>query len=131
MVKRLTLATIIFVAAVTVVDAQRPFVESEQANTFTALPRAKAVEAAKDLATRDFASGRFRTLVTGKTAWGDAYEDYLREHYGVQVMFLSMRQPEKAFSVSGAYNKTMRTLLKQKFRRDIFKEAYDATGQKW
>ena len=129
--KRIGLVTLSLAFAVAIATAQRSFVEPEVASMFTSLPRAKAVATAKDLAARDFAAGRPRTLVIGKTAWSSSYEDYLREHYGIQVMLLSMRQPEKAFSVSGAYNETMRSLLRQKFRRDIFKEAYEVTGQKW
>ena len=131
MIKRIASTTLFFVLVVSIATAQRLFVESEAASMFTSLPRAKAVTAAKELAVRDFAAGRLRTLVIGKTAWSPSYEDYLREHYGIQIMLLSMPQPEKAFSVSGAYNETMRSLVKQKFHRDIFKEAYDATGQKW
>ena len=131
MVKRHVLAALLLIVVLAPASAQHPFVAPAEADMFSSLPRAKAVAAAKDLAARDFAAGRLRTLVIGKTAWSPSYEDYLRDRYSIQVMFLSMPQPEKAFSVSSAYNKTMRALLKQRFHRDIFQEAKAATGAKW
>ena len=144
MSKPLTAATIAFVLAVATSlsraqssraqsphSTDREWVSSEQAASFTAVPRPKAVEAARELAARDFATGQLRILIISKRIWGPSYEDYLRDHYGVRIMFLSMPQPEKALSVEIAYNKTMHSLLEKKFQKDIFKEAKVATGQKW
>lgn len=80
---------------------------------------------------RDFADGRLRILIMSKTIWSQSYEDYLRDHYGIQIMFLNMRQPEKALAVATAYNKSMDSLLEKKFHKDVFKEAKKVTGQKW
>jgi hypothetical protein len=104
----------------------------QEAAMFTALPRPKAVEAAKELASRDFAAGRFRYLIsTPKLLWSEARRHYLKDRYGVEIHFLSMRQPEKALAVAEAYDSTMAGLLKQKFQRDIFKEAKEATEDRW
>jgi hypothetical protein len=103
----------------------------QEAAMFTELPRPKAVEAAKEIASRDFTAGRFRYLIsTPKLLWSDAHWRYLRDHYGMEVHLLSMPQPEKALAVVQAYDSTMAGLLKQKFQRDIFKEAKEASGDR-
>ena len=131
MVKRIAIVTVMVCVGLTLASGQEPFVAPAEADLYTSLPRSKAVEAAKDLAARDFTAGRLRILIMSKSIWSPSYEDYLRDHYGIQIMFLSIRQPEKALAVTTAYNKSMDSLLEKKFHKDIFKEAKEATGQKW
>lgn len=109
----------------------RDFVGKAEADGFTALPRPQAVAAAKDLAARDFAAGRFRVWLISKVKWNEAYEDYLRDRHGIRYEFLSLPQPEKAYRVAHAYNEAMKALLKQKFHADVFENARVATGQTW
>ena len=50
MVKRIAIVMVMVCVGLTLASGQEPFVASGEADMFTSLPRAKAVEAAKDLA---------------------------------------------------------------------------------
>ena len=95
---------------------------------FNDLSKEDASKKAREMAEADFARNVYRMLVAGKPHAKNAYDDYLKEKYGVVVT--SIAGCIVSEGIEGAidgYNSTMQPLLNRKFGRDIVKEAEEAS----
>jgi hypothetical protein len=95
---------------------------------FTDLSKEVAAKKAREMATADFARHVYRIFVVGKRPATSAYDEYLKERYG--VLMTPIAGCVVSDGIEGAqdgYNSTMRPLLNRKFGRDIFKEAEQAS----
>ena len=95
---------------------------------FTDLSKADASKKARQMATADFARHVYRIFVVGKRPATSAYDEYLKERYG--VLMTPIAGCIISDGIEGAqegYNSTMKPLLNRKFGRDIFKEAEQAS----
>src|ERR1044071_335166 len=94
---------------------------------FNDLSKADASKKAREMAENDFANNVYRIFVVGKRPEKSAYDDYLKEHYGVLVTPIAgCLVSEGIIGAEQGYNSTMKPSLNRKFGRDIFKEAEEA-----
>ena len=94
---------------------------------FKGLSKQDASKKAHEIAEADFARKVYRVFVVGKRPANSAYDDYLREKYGVLVTPIAgCVVSEGIIGGQAGYNSTMKPLLIRKFGHDIFKEAEDA-----
>ena len=102
--------------------------ERDDYTMFTDLSKADASKKAREMATADFARNVYRIYVVGKRPATSAYDEYLKERYG--VLMTPIAGCIISDGIEGAqegYNSTMKPLLNRKFGRDIFKEAEQAS----
>ena len=94
---------------------------------FNDLSKEDASKKAREMAENDFARNRYRIFVAGKRPVKSAYDDYLKEHYGVLVTPIAgCIVSDGIIGAEEGYNSTMKLLLSRKFGHDIFKEAEEA-----
>ncbi len=95
---------------------------------FGELSKEEASKKAREMAEHDFAKNVYRIFVVGRRPLENAYDDYLKEHYGVRVTPIAgCVVSDGIIGAEQNYNSTMKPLLNRKFGRDIFKEAEEAT----
>lgn len=95
---------------------------------FNDLSKEDASKEARGMAEADFARNVFRLFVAGKRPAKSAYDDYLKEKYGVlEVPIAGCIVSDGILGAIDGYNSTMKPLLNQKFGHDIFREAEDAS----
>ena len=96
--------------------------------TFNDLSKEDASKKAREMAETDFARNVYRIFVAGRRPVINAYDDYLKEKYGVLVVPIAGCLVSDG--IEGAidgYNSTIKPLLNRKFGHDIFKEAEEAS----
>ena len=94
---------------------------------FNDLSKADASKKGREMAENDFAKNVYRIFVVGKRPAKSAYDDYLKEHYGVLVTPIAgCLVSDGIIGAEEGYNSTMKLLLNRKFGHDIFKEAEEA-----
>src|SRR6266403_3887472 len=94
---------------------------------FNDLSKEDASKKAREMAENDFARNVYRIFVVGKRPVKSAYDDYLKEHYGVLVTPIAgCLVSDGIIGAEQSYNSTMKPLLSRKFGHDIFKEAEEA-----
>ena len=94
---------------------------------FNDLSKEVASKKAREMAESDFARNVYRIFVVGKRPATSAYNDYLKEHYGVLVTPIAgCLVSDGIIGAEEGYNSTMKPLLNRKFGHDIFKEAEEA-----
>ena len=95
---------------------------------FNDLSKEDASRKAREMAERDFAKNLYRLLVVGKRPAKSAYDDYLKEKYGViTTPIAGCVVSDGIIGAAEGYNSTIRPLLNRKFGHDIFKEAEEAS----
>jgi len=95
---------------------------------FTDLSKETASRKAREMAETDFARKVYRLFVVGKRPAKNAYDDYLKEKYGVLVTPIAgCVVSDGTIGAQEGYNSTMKPLLNRKFGHDIFKEAEEAS----
>ena len=95
---------------------------------FNDLSKEDASKKAREMAESDFAKNLYRLLVVGKRPAKSAYDDYLKEHYGVLVTPIAgCLVSDGIIGAEEGYNSTMKPLLNRKFGHDIFQEAEEAS----
>jgi hypothetical protein len=95
---------------------------------FNDLSKEDASKKAREMAETDFARNVYRIFVVGKRPAKSAYDDYLKEHYGVLVTPIAgCLVSDGIIGAEDGYNSTMKPLLNRKFGHDIFKEAEEAS----
>jgi hypothetical protein len=91
---------------------------------FTDLSKEAASKKAREMAEADFARNVYRILVAGKRPAKSAYDDHLKDKYGVVATPIAgCVVSDGIIGAIESYNSTMRPLLNRKFGHDIFKEA--------
>lgn len=91
---------------------------------FNDLSKEDASKKAREMAESDFARNVYRIFVVGKRPAKSAYDDYLKEHYGVlAIPIAGCIVSDGIIGAQEGYNSTMKPLLNRKFGHDIFKEA--------
>jgi hypothetical protein len=120
----------VLLAAVVSAAHADPRPENSQVDSyafFNDLSKEDALKKARKMANADFARNVYRILVVGKRPATSAYDDYLKERYGVLMTPMAGCVVSRGV-ISGqeGYNSTMKPLLNRKFGRDIFKEAEQA-----
>jgi hypothetical protein len=94
---------------------------------FNDLSKADASQKAREMAENDFAKNVYRIFVVGKRPVKSAYDDYLKEHYGVLVTPIAgCLVSDGIIGAEEGYNSTMKPLLNRKFGHDIFEETEKA-----
>jgi hypothetical protein len=94
---------------------------------FNGLSKEDAAKKAREMAETDFARNVYRVFVAGKRPVKSAYDDYLKEKYGVLVSPIAgCIVSDGIIGAMDGYNSTMKPLLNRKFGHDIFKEAEEA-----
>jgi hypothetical protein len=109
-------------------EAKPPVSELDGYAIFTDLSKEDASKKARAMAAADFTRHVYRIFVVGKRPATSAYDEYLKERYG--VLMTPIAGCVVSDGIEGAqdgYNSTMRPLLNRKFGRDIFKEAEQAS----
>lgn len=102
--------------------------EPDRYGIFFNLSKEEASRKAREMAETDFARKVYRIFVVGKRPATSAYDEYLKERYG--VLMAPIAGCIVSDGIEGAqegYNSTMRPLLNRKFGRDIFQEAEEAS----
>jgi hypothetical protein len=95
---------------------------------FNDLSKKDASEKAREMAEADFARNSYRILVVGKRPPKSAYDDYLKEKYGViTTPIAGCVISDGIIGAQEGYNSTMKGLLNRKFGHDVFKEAEEAS----
>jgi hypothetical protein len=95
---------------------------------FNDLSKEAALKKAREMAETDFARNVYRVFVVGKRPAKSAYDDYLKEKYGVvTIPIAGCIVSDGIIGAQEGYNSTMRPLLNRKFGHDIFKEAEEAS----
>ena len=95
---------------------------------FNDLSKEDASKKAREMAETDFARNVYRIFVVGKRPAKSAYDDYLKEKYGVLVTPIAgCLVSDGIIGAEEGYNSTMKPLLNRKFGHDIFKEAEEAS----
>ena len=95
---------------------------------FNDLSKEDASKKAREMAESDFAKNLYRLLVVGKRPAKSAYDDYLKEKYGViTTPIAGCVVSDGIIGGQEGYNSTMKPLLNRKFGHDIFKEAEEAS----
>jgi hypothetical protein len=93
-----------------------------------ALSREEATAKARRMAEADFARKDYRILVVGRRPAKNAYDDFLKEKYGVLVTPIAgCIVSNGIIGAQEGYNSTMKILLNRKFGHDICKEAEGAS----
>lgn len=101
--------------------------ELERYAIFNDLSKEDASKKAREMAETDFARKVYHILVVGKRPATSAYDNYLKEKYGVVTTPIAGCVVSNGIiGAQDAYNSTMRPLLNRKFGHDIFKEAEEA-----
>src|SRR5450755_5190335 len=96
--------------------------------TFNDLSKEDASKKAREMAETDFARNVYRVFVVGKRPAKSAYDDYLKEKYGVLTTAIAgCVVSDGIIGAQEGYNSTMKPLLNRKFGHDIFKEAEEAS----
>jgi len=94
---------------------------------FNDLSKEDASTKARKMAETDFARNVYRIFVVGKRPAKNAYDDYLKDKYGVLTTPIAgCVVSDGIIGGTDGYNSTMKPLLNRKFGRDIFKEAEEA-----
>lgn len=94
---------------------------------FNDLSKEAAMNKAREMAQNDFAKNVYRILVVGKRPPQSAYDNYLKQRYGVLVTPIAgCLVSDGILGAEEGYNQTMKPLLNRKFGHDIFKEAEEA-----
>jgi hypothetical protein len=109
-------------------DAKPPDDALDGYAVFGDLAKKDASKKAREMAKTDFAQNVYRIFVAGRPIGPNAHDDYLLNKYGVHVT--SIAGCVISDGIAGAkdgYNSVMKPLLNQKFGRDIFKEAEEAS----
>ena len=95
---------------------------------FNDLSKADASKKGREMAENDFAKNVYRIFVVGKRPAKSAFDDYLKEHYGVLVTPIAgCIVSDGIIGAEQSYNSTMKPLLNRKFGHDIFEEAEKAS----
>ena len=95
---------------------------------FNDLSKEDASKKAHEMAEADFARNVYRIFVVGKRPAKSAYDDYLKEKYGVITTSIAgCLVSDGIIGAEEGYNSAIRPLLNRKFRHDIFKEAEEAS----
>ena len=95
---------------------------------FNDLSKENASKRAREMAETDFARNVYPEFVAGRRPVRSAYDDYLREKFGVVVTPIAgCLVSDGIIGAIDGYNSTMKPLLNQKFGHDIFKEAEEAS----
>jgi hypothetical protein len=95
---------------------------------FNDLSKETAAKKAREMAESDFARNVYRIFVVGKRPVKNAYDDYLKKHYGVLVTPIAGCVVSNGIiGAEDGYNSTMKPLLNRKFGHDIFQEAEEAS----
>ena len=95
---------------------------------FNDLSKEDASKKAREMAETDFARNVYRIFVVGKRPAKSAYDDYLKEKYGVlETPIAGCIVSDGIIGAEDGYNSTMKALLNRKFGHDIFKEAEEAS----
>jgi hypothetical protein len=95
---------------------------------FNDLSKEDASRKAREMAESDFAKNVYRLFVVGKRPAKSAYDDYLKEKYGViTTPIAGCLVSDGIIGAEEGYNSTIRPLLNRKFGHDIFKEAEEAS----
>lgn len=95
---------------------------------FTDLSKEDASRKGREMAESDFAKNVYRVFVVGKRPAKSAYDDYLKEKYGViATPIAGCVVSDGIIGAEEGYNSTIRPLLNRKFGHDIFKEAEEAS----
>ena len=95
---------------------------------FNDLSKEDASKKAREMAETDFARNVYRIFVVGKRPAKSAYDDYLKEKYGVLTTPIAgCLVSDGIIGAQEGYNSTMKPLLNRKFGHDIFKEAEEAS----
>ena len=95
---------------------------------FIDLSKDDASKKAREMAETDFARNVYRIFVVGKRPAKSAYDDYLKEKYGVLTTPIAgCLVSDGIIGAEESYNSTMKPLLNQKFGHDVFKEAEEAS----
>jgi hypothetical protein len=95
---------------------------------FNDLSKEDASKKAREMAESDFARNVYRIFVVGKRPAKSAYDDYLKEHYGVLVTPIAgCIVSDGIIGAEESYNSTVKPLLNRKFGHDIFERAEEAS----
>ena len=95
---------------------------------FNDLSKENAFKNARAMAETDFARNVYRIFVVGKRPAKSAYDDYLKEKYGVLTTPIAgCLVSDGIIGAQEGYNSTMKPMLNRKFGHDIFKEAEEAS----
>lgn len=125
----LVLVTLIFTGGAVGIRAEME-TEDKQLDgyaIFNDLSKETASKKAREMAEHDFAGNRYRIFVAGMRPPKSAYDDYLKEKYGVTVTAIAgCVVTDGIIGAIDGYNSTMKPLLNQKFGHDIFEEAEQA-----
>jgi hypothetical protein len=121
---------VIFASAVVTIhaDMESQGKQLDGSAIFGDLSKEDASTKAREMAETDFAHSQYRVFVAGMRPPKSAYDDYLKEKYGVLVT--SIAGCVVSDGIIGAiegYNATMKPLLNRKFGHDIFKEAEESS----
>jgi len=93
-------------------------------DSFFNLTKDNATAEGAKRAASDFKNGTYRILIYGEPGPLFPSETYLQKNYGVEPCRIAgCKVTEGLVSGADAYNAAMRTLLNQKFGKDIFDEA--------
>lgn len=85
---------------------------------FNGLSKEEASKKARQMAETDFARNAYRILVVGKRPATNAYDDYLKEKYGVLVTPIAgCVISDGIIAAQKSYNSTVKPLLNRKFGR--------------
>jgi hypothetical protein len=124
---RLLLSLLVLVINVPAINAMKPNDAEPDYAVFQDLSKEKATQEAHAMAESDFARNVFRVFVAGMRRQQDAYDNYLKQKYGVVVTSVAgCVVTDGIIGGIEGYNSTMKPLLNKKFRHDIFKEAEEA-----
>ena len=94
---------------------------------FNDLPKEDAAKKGREMAENDFDKNIYRIFVVGRRPLQNAYDDFLKERYGVVVTAIAgCVVSDGIMGAEEGYNSTMKPLLNRKFGHDIFKEAEEA-----
>jgi hypothetical protein len=126
----IVLFALCFATAVAAIHADMKPQENEldRHALFNDLSKENASKKAHEMAEADFSRNVFRIFVVGKRPPKSAYDDYLKEKYGViTTPIAGCVVSDGIIGAEAGYNSTMKPLLNRKFGHDIFKEAEEAS----
>jgi hypothetical protein len=119
---------VVFAAAAIHADMKPQDNELDGYAIFNDLSKEDASKKAREMAETDFARNVYRIFVVGKRPAKSAYDDYLKEKYGVLTTPIAgCLVSDGIIGAQEGYNSTMKPLLNRKFGHDIFKEAEEAS----
>ena len=91
---------------------------------FGSLSKKSSVEKSMKLAESDFKNGIYRIFVYGKRRLDDPEGKYLQERYAIYtVPIAGCMVTDGILGAAEGYNQTMKTLLFNKFKKDVFEES--------